>query len=253
MKKRPSTLSVKDQILLQPPGRKASEAKAAPAARRPAGTPSGKPQAVSYLPGGKPREEPTEIPRLFIRGFGGSIKLDLRGVGVHFSEAMFAHRVADDSLRSIHIFQGDIVLIEPVIRSLREGDLLLLELDGRTVLRRAVKRKRLWCIESADGNPAETMVLADHALQGVVVGVLRLFTELTPVKFRGTGPNYSTGLELPQAKLDKATRTDSKNSPRLPGPGRSDCSYLPTAEHEDQVCLVESDKSARYRARPNKR
>lgn len=235
MKKRPSTLSVKDQALLPPP-----------AARGPGVTPSGEHRAVSYLPGGSPRKEPKDIPRLFIRGLGGSIKMDLGGVGVRPSDAVFAHWVADDSLRPVHIFRGDILLIEPVIRSLQEGHLLLLELDGRTVLRRAVKKKRLWCIESVD-DAAATAVLAGHALQGVVLGVVRLFTDLQPVKFRGTEPNFRTGLELPPTEIVKATRARPKGSQR------PECPYLPTAERKDPLYLVESDKKSRYKARPNKR
>ena len=85
-------------------------------------------ERVSYAHGKLPLAEPVDTPRLFIHGLGGSIKLDLRGLGVAFSAAAFAHFVADESLISLDIHRGDIALVDPLRPMLRSGNLLLFDL-----------------------------------------------------------------------------------------------------------------------------
>ena len=152
---------------------------------------------VSYIPGEPLREEPLELPRLFTRGLhGGSFKMDLLGFGIGLSQAAFAYWVPDESFKDLH--RGDIAIIDPA-RPFRTGDLVLAEIDGQPVLRRLRNRRRVWFLETANGVSGEsgtgTMPLQDRPVQGVVLGILRLFSKVTPVRYRGTKANFSPFLE----------------------------------------------------------
>ncbi|MBE7158129.1 MAG: hypothetical protein INR62_06790 [Rhodospirillales bacterium] len=157
------------------------------------------------------------MPRLFIQGSGGSIKMDLAGVGVRLSEAVFAHMVADDSLQSIQVCRGDIALIEPVFRRLHVGNLVCLEVDGRPVLYRVRKEGQLWLVGPVSGDPSGSLLLAGQGIQGVVIGFVRLFNTLQPVRYEGTDANYSMNFEVPtpRKKPVRAPLKNPRGRPRL--------------------------------------
>ncbi len=111
--------------------------------------------------------------------------MDLCGVGTRLSPAAFAYHVPDDSLVSVHIHRGDVVLIEPNYRAFRVGNLVLLEIDGQAVLRRLAKINRLWYLSRLDDAGSTPVPLIDQPLQGIAVGFVRLFAPMKPVKFRG--------------------------------------------------------------------
>lgn len=154
-----------------------------PAPRRPR-------RKISYIPGEKIREEPADMPRLFIRGFGGSVKMDLLGVGVGLSEASFAYRVSDENLKDFHIHRGDIAVVDPMRSAFKTGHLILLGLNGREVLGRLEWKHRIWWVQTMDDALPERIVIINQPLYGVVVGIIRLFTPLTPVAYRGTEANF---------------------------------------------------------------
>ncbi len=214
MKKPPSTPVVQDQV--SPPCKSKNHRAAKPPRfiTRLAPTLLGKHRPICYISGEKPRKEPTALPRLFIRGLGGSLKLDLRGVGVGLSNAVFAHFVADDALLPLHVCRGDIALIEPAIRRTHNGNLVLLELDGRPVIRRLRKQKHLWMLNSVDGSSDDSVLPANQGIQGVVIGFVRLFNKLRPVRYEGTDANYSPGFEVPARPRKRRERVTFQISPR---------------------------------------
>lgn len=197
MKKHLPASSVQDQVISLSNNNRRAASKPALFVTRPGPTPVGRRRTVSYVPGVVPRKKQPEVPRLFIRNFGGSIRMDLGGVGVRLSSAVFAHMVADDSLAAIHIYRGDIAVVEPGVRRFHDGNLVMLELDGHAVLRKLKRQKRLWMMDPVDEDPTKSVVLANHGIQGVVLGFVRLFNALRPVRYEGTDANYDTGLEIP--------------------------------------------------------
>ncbi len=216
-KKRPTAPKVKEQASAQ-------IYRATPRDKRQFGrdlyadpTPRQPKRKISYTPGGKIREEPADMPRLFIRGFGGSIKMDLLGVGVGLSEASFAYRVPDENLKDFHIHRGDIAVIDPVRSVFKTGNLILLGIDGREVLGRLEWTHRIWWAQTMDDALPERIAITNLPLYGVVVGIIRLFTPLTPVAYRGTEANFKMLPELSGAadQGHKRTRGTNVNPVRL--------------------------------------
>ncbi len=217
MKKRPPASKVKEQVSAQ-------NYRATPCdKRKSAMTLSADPapcrsrRKISYIPGGKIREEPADMPRLFVRGFGGSIKMDLRGVGIGLSEASFAYRVPDENLKDFHIHRGDIAVIDPVRSAFKTGNLILLGIDRREVLGRLEWRHRIWWVQTMDDGLPERIAITNLPLYGVVVGIVRLFTPLTPMAYRGTEANFKMLPEFSGAadQSHKRTRGTSVKPVRL--------------------------------------
>lgn len=171
-----------------------------PAPRRPG-------RKISYISDGKIREEPADTPRLFIRGFGGSIKMDLLGVGVDLSEASFAYRVPDENLKDFHIHHGDIAVVDPMRSTFKTGHLILFGLDGREVLGRLEWRHRIWWVQTMDAALPERIAITNQPLYGAVVGIMRLFTPLIPVAYQGTEANFKMLPELSGAADQRHERT----------------------------------------------
>ena len=210
---------------------------------------STKPQRpIRDLPGGPIREEPVELPRLFIRGLvGGSFRMDLRGLNIEFSDAAFAYGVADESMRKIHVHRGDIVIIDP-LGGLRPGGLLLLHLDGDDVIRRLARKKGVWFLETADGTASTAEPLRDHMVQGVVLGVIRLFADVKPVRYRGTEANFRPSLErgTAQNKISYCSKASAKPQKRKGQTRRR--SFVLAAEDKSPYRLSEVEEKSSYRA-----
>lgn len=258
MKKRPPTSTIQHQVL--PPCESISRGTIKPArfATCPGPSPLGEHRAVTYILGQRPRKEPAVLPRLFIRGHGGSIKLDLGGVGMRFSQAAFAHRVADDSLLSLHVCRGDIAVIEPAVRRICDGNLVLLEVEGHSVIRRIQKRKRIRVLSPVDLGSDEVILLAGQAIQGVVIGFLRVFGALRPIKYEGTEANYSTGLEVAAPPKRGRLLVEPLDNPRSRvrlARSLTDVRkfFASNQNGKNRVLLSEIDRTIRYMTRPDKR
>ena len=212
-------------------------------------TTSTKPQRpIRELSGEPIREEPAELPRLFIRGpVGGSFRMDLRGLNIEFSDAAFAYGVADESMREIHVHRGDIAIIDP-LGSLQPGGLLLLHLSGHDVIRRLARKKGVWFLETADGTASTAEPLQDHMAQGVVLGVIRLFADVKPVRYRGTEANFRPSLErgTAQKKISYCSTPSAKPQKRK-GQTRRRSSVL-AAEDKSPYRLSEVEEKSPYRA-----
>lgn len=257
--KRPAPLpAVQDQIIPPCEGQNRRAAKSSPFVTRLSPTLLGRHQPVSYVPSEKPRKEPSALPRLFIRGHGGSIKLDLCGVGVGLSKAVFAHFVADDSLLSLHVCPGDIALVEPAVRRIHSGNLLLLNLEGRLVIRQLEKQKRFWVLHPVGQSSERPVVLIDQGIQGVVIGFVRLFNKLRPIRYEGTDANDSTGLEIATPARRRRTRAEplenSRSRVRLARSLTNIRQFFASNQNgRTKMWLNEIDEAIRYIARPDKR
>ncbi len=207
---------------------------------------------ISYIPGAVSRKEPVDLPRLFIRGFGGSIKMDLRGIGVGLSEGSFAFQVPNENLQSLHIHRGDIAVVDPGRPILKTGNLILLGLDGRETLGRVERRHRIWWVKTMDDALPGRIPLTNQPLYGVVVGCVRLFTALTPVSYGGTEANFKplqerSGKDFEHGRLSR--RRDAK-------PSRSGTRYakkkrapfLLVSESKSPFCLSEVKTDQPYSA-----
>ena len=214
-------------------------------------TPAKPRRKISYLLGETPREEPAEMPRLFIRGVvGGSIKMDLRGLDIELSEPAFAHWVADESLKHLHIHRGDIAVIDPMRPVLRDRNLVLVDLNGREVLRRLAKKNRVWFLETADGTKPEPVPLLDHPLHGVVLGVLRLFTNARAIKYRGTDANFAPRCERSSSSVPTNTHSREANAKSAHSmtlyPRRKQRALILAAERPPEYLLSEVEPKPGY-------
>ncbi len=214
---------------------------------------------ISYIPGETPREEPAEIPRLFIRGLaGGSIKMDLRGLNIEISEAAFAHWVADESLKMLHIHRGDIAVIDsmrPVL--LEERNLVLVGLDGCEVLRRLARKNRIWFLETADGMAPKPIPLVDQPLYGVVLGTIRLFTKVKARKYRGTDANFAPCRERSSSSMATSQCSGDATIKRTHSmthyPKRKQRALILAAEEPPKYVLSEIEQKPGYSARAKTR
>ena len=149
---------------------------------------------VSYIPGEEPKEEPVESPLLFVRGIGGSIKMDLGGLGIELSPSAFAFEMPDESLR-----RGDLAIVDSLRRTLREGDLLAVTSGTLETLRAVTKRNRIWYLHAADQEDVDLLPLWEHAYTGIVLGFLRMFEPLRAVKYQAISSKSDSNRERSSA------------------------------------------------------
>ena len=147
---------------------------------------------IRYFSGPKAAEEPKILPRLFVHGpSGGSVKMDLSGVGIELFPGAFSFIVPDDALRSLEIHRGDMAIVQPFDGNLEDGQLLVVStgLEDRIGL---LKREgRAWCLETAFGRNCEPMVMFEHPIKGRVIGFLRLFVPTEPVHYRPDDAHFA--------------------------------------------------------------
>ena len=144
---------------------------------------------ISYIPGVKLEQEPAQLPRLFVRGMGGSIKMDLSGLGIPLSPSAFAFEMPDESLQNLGIHRGDLAIVDLPQRSLREGDLIMVTSGPAETLRAVTKRDKIWYLHAAAGKGVTLIPLWKHAYTGIVLGFVRLFEPLKPAKYRAVIPD----------------------------------------------------------------
>ncbi len=240
MEKRLPTARIQDQV--DPAGYCAKRAPCPPSVNNLYADPvPSKPRRrINYGFGKAPREEPVEIPRLFIRGLGGSVKMDLLGIGVKLSEESFMHFIADESLRDLHVHRGDLALIDPIRHTLDVGNLVLLELPGSgAIIRRLSKRNRVWYLSKADNGNPESFPLINQPMQGVVVGFLRLTTKIKPVNYRGAEANFALAKERAHATVPICKRAGEK-------PVESSPSKTRYRKNEHRPFLLTSESKPSY-------
>ena len=189
--KRPTTDKVRDQpFIVRPsklgPGRAMAIKNELQSSRRRGCQPKRAPRKVSYdpaqkAPSAKTADERNDLP---IRGPGGSVQIGLGGIGIDLHPEAFAFRMPDDSLLGMHIRRGDIAILEPCVRHLREGDLVLLRLDdtGET-LRRITYCGNQMFFQTAGISSEPLLAAWQYPFYGVVTAVLRPFEQAELLSF----------------------------------------------------------------------
>ena len=202
---------------------------------------------VSYIPDEAPPKQIEKSPRLFIRGLhGGSIDIDLRQLGIRLSEAAFGHWVADESLKFLHVHRGDIAIIDCTHRILREGHLVLLGFGGREVLRRLRKRHRIWYLETVDGSKQDPVPLTDQPMQGTVVGILRLFTRVKPIRYPCKAVDLGSTADT--RSIDLRISDDARESDRKPAAS----TIRQHSSRRQKGVVLAAEDAAPYHAEPRK-
>lgn len=188
-------------------------------------------------------------PQLSIRGSGGgSVGIDLRGIGIGLSQTAFGHWVDDESLRMMHIHRGDLAIVDCTDHVLQEGNLILLDLNGRSVLRRLRKRHRIWYLETSDGCQQSSLPLTNQPLHGVVISVIRLFSKAKPVQNGTTG---GVKRSLATGKQPRGSRVASYVRDRKGVSKRRTVPSSPSV-HRTAVALA-AEEAATYRPAPPKK
>ena len=222
MKKKPKCSSpsrINDQVCPSPFTVKAS----ALATPEPAG-----PNAFvrfSYLPAQPPRVEPAKLPRLFIRGGrGGSVKMDLSGVGIWLQQSAFAFTMPDDSLSGLDIHAGDIAVVEPGVGALKVGGLVLVYDGEKENLRQISSLQGGVRVQTANRKRVRQRSFVTCSLLGEVLGVLRLYRRLKPVPYQPEDFQYDPLPEISSATLKFRQRHPDKarlKAPRVYYPANS--------------------------------
>jgi repressor LexA len=88
----------------------------------------------------------------------------------------FFVRASDDGMRDRGVLAGDLVLVNPAVRS-REGDAVVARVNGETLVRLISHRGGAVALGTSDGATAEVVLgpRDDFSVLGVVAGVFRPF------------------------------------------------------------------------------
>lgn len=115
-------------------------------------------------------------PALLREDIVDSFGIDRKLVGAPDS---FLLKAEGDSMKGMGILDGDMVLVEPVLREeLRNGDIVAARLDGEATVKRYFARDEDVVLEPANPNFAPILVHddADFQILGRVTGLIRRFT-----------------------------------------------------------------------------
>ena len=182
---------------------------------------------ISYIPGVLPKEELEELPRLHIRGMGGRIKIDLGGLGIRQSSEDFAFEMPDESLSELGIRRGDIAIVQPHGNLLRSGNILAVDVGAHETLRLLTRRGRLWGLKSSRQKDTAWLPIYDLPILGVVVGVLRMFVPIFPVRSKLSEAYFAPPRERrrPNPPLAPSHRktAPSRNTPKIRRPKQTSC------------------------------
>lgn len=173
--------------------------------------------------------------------------MDLGGLNIELSETAFGHWVSDESLKALDIHRGDIALVDPARRILEDGNLILVSLDGWEVIKRLREKNHVWYMETANGAAPQSVPLSDSPIQGVVLGVLRLFTNAKAVNFRGTGAEFGPTREQPSSAIRKSTRS-RKSDAKPMRPGRRRRPLILAGEQSSEYRMSEVGQEPGYSA-----
>ena len=147
---------------------------------------------INYLTGQPEPPRPYEAPRLPVQGpAGGSVTLDLSGLGIRLHGDSFAFSMPDDSLRALGIAAGDIAVIEPCRWQIREGDLLKVTIDGAETVRQVTFRRKVPFFHAGPGSEPSTDPISLYGISGVVTAVLRTFRrdrDAAPGRYQAAAP-----------------------------------------------------------------
>lgn len=100
--------------------------------------------------------------------------LDLHDLVVAHPAATFFIRVKGDSMRGVHIYSGDILVVDRAIEA-KSGSIVVAILNGEFTVKRLERRKeRIWlCAENPSFAPIEVKAESNFQVWGVVTYVIQ--------------------------------------------------------------------------------
>jgi repressor LexA len=102
----------------------------------------------------------------------GCISIDIETLGVKPSALAFALEVRGDSMIGKHIFEGDVVIVEPRVHP-RNGDVVAALIDGESTLKTLMTRNGKPYLRAENPKYPHLAPAGELVVQGVVVTVIR--------------------------------------------------------------------------------
>ena len=105
----------------------------------------------------------------------GCISIDIESLGVKPSPLAFALEVRGDSMIGKHIFEGDMVIVEPRVEP-KNGQVVAALIDGESTLKTLMARNGKPYLRAENPKYPNLIPAAELVVQGVVVTVIRKLT-----------------------------------------------------------------------------
>jgi repressor LexA len=105
----------------------------------------------------------------------GCVSIDIETLGVKPSSLAFALEVRGDSMIGKHIFEGDVVIVEPRTQP-KNGDVVAALIDGESTLKTLMTRNGKPYLRAENPKYPSLMPAGELVVQGVVVTVIRKLT-----------------------------------------------------------------------------
>src|SRR5438270_11465185 len=102
----------------------------------------------------------------------GCVSIDIQTLGVKPSSLAFALEVRGDSMIGKHIFEGDVVIVEPRTQP-RNGDVVAALIDGESTLKTLMTRNGKPYLRAENPKYPNLVPAGELVVQGVVVTVIR--------------------------------------------------------------------------------
>ena len=102
----------------------------------------------------------------------GCVSIDIESVGVKPSALAFALEVRGDSMIGKHIFEGDLVIIEPRAEP-KNGDVVAALIDGESTLKTLMTRNGKTYLRAENPKYPNLIPAGELVIQGVAVTVIR--------------------------------------------------------------------------------
>ncbi len=102
----------------------------------------------------------------------GCVSIDIETLGVKPSPLAFALEVRGDSMIGKHIFEGDVVIVEPRTQP-KNGDVVAALIDGESTLKTLMTRNSKPYLRAENPKYPSLMPAGELVVQGVVVTVIR--------------------------------------------------------------------------------
>ncbi len=102
----------------------------------------------------------------------GCVTIDIETLGVKPSPLAFALEVRGDSMVGKHIFEGDVVIVEPRTQP-KNGDVVAALIDGESTLKTLMARNGKPYLRAENPKYPNLVPAGELVIQGVVVTVIR--------------------------------------------------------------------------------
>jgi repressor LexA len=102
----------------------------------------------------------------------GCVSIDIETLGVKPSSLAFALEVRGDSMIGKHIFEGDVVIVEPRVQP-KNGDVVAALIDGESTLKTLMARNGKPFLRAENPKYPNLVPAGELVVQGVAVTVIR--------------------------------------------------------------------------------